>query len=912
MAIQVISRRRARFRRATSGSQNLTMLIYNILKEQIASKKSAILSAFEANMSAKSYDSTYGGQAVDRAAVEAFYREMIAAFPAGTTEHDKLVAELNKFHSDAIYAEMKAYRDAYETGTFAFGEKVDLERYLAFLREAKMNTGSEADRQEYNVEEFIVTFNDVNSDMKAKGAGAGAMAKFYRRELSRAEAMGITKDSEAYRKIQIYLRDAEKQAAAEYKNNLYKNAVNDVTKQAALIAGGIYDALKAAQSRGVISANELIAITGEGVLDTVKNFASLDQGIQARIIGAAIDAGVKVGKEDFNSSFILDKVSAMREVVLKLANSDVGGAAIKSQMLGLLNTIDNSFTEPFGLITDIEKAEKSSLQFVIDQEHVFGNPVAKADLYARHASNIEAMLDGGQSGQAVKDIFRGLVPDGGREFLDVNGNPKKFLWQLSGEEVNRLTETYTGLVYIFMPGVDAKQVIGDAVNEYKSKHDVETGRSFIVWTIRPDTENSNNPVIEVVASPKPVTGGIPTISGPILTDDTEISIAGSQAKIPVYAQDGATPVGYKFFEISNDGTPVFKFLTTDNLVMDWDAFERYSNERGILLNLNNDGTYGSSSSKGDEFVGATIAQDAAYADYVSDTPFTGVAKGPNYGAALRKIGSEVANSVVGTRGSGSAFTVDQVTGAISVVNSDAARMLTGLDKAQLEAILNEPGPAFQSLDPSRPVVNGPNEAAQAVGAAIFRASERDYYAATAGQALPQSQLDSLRLMGARAAEDYQRKITSRERSDIYSRSPVLNNPFSNLGMIPDSKLLGLSEKDATRLSELEASIAQKEQRTMELAGKDRMNSMSLSPMLSGSVQKSTITPSSGSEYFFRYSNMGSGIETPQLGGAGGAYGYGVSGLDTAPSYPKVTVPKFTEEQVQQSLIDFRAGERAPL
>lgn len=912
MALQVISKRRSRFRRATSGSQNLTMLIYNILKEQIASKKSAILSAFDANMSAKNYDSTYGGVAVNRQAVEAFYAEMIAAFPPGTTEHDKMVAELNKFHSDAIYAEMKAYRDAYESGTFAFGKKVELTDYLSFLRDAKASTNNEADYQEYNVEEFIVTFNDVNTDMKAKGASAGSMAKFYRRELSRAEEMGITKDSEAYRRIQIYLKDAEKQAAVDYKNNLYKDAVDNINKQAGKISEGLIGAMKAAVDRGYLTYSDMIQITGNDVVATFKNYMSLDQGMQAKILAAGIDAGIKVGDKDFNSSFIYDIVTAMRDSLKNAAESNVGGAQVQAQMLQLLNMVDDNFTEPLGMLTGLEKADKASTQFRVDQEHVFGNPLSKADLYARHAATLDKLGVTGVSGKAVQDIFRGLVPEGGKDFKNEDGTSKKFLYELNGEEVNRLIQDYTGLVYVFMPGVDPKAVIADAVQEYRSKNDVETGKAFLEWRISPDSVNSPNPVVEVAAVPSPVTGGIPTVSGPKLTDDSEISIVGSQQKVPVYAQDGQTVIGHKFFEIGDNGAPVFKFLTLDQKVMDFDAFERYASDLGASVGAGPNGSVIVGTTTGSPFTGASIGADPVFADYVSKDNFIGVAKGPGFDRAVKAIGEDVAKNVVGTRGSSNAFSVDQATGAISVVNSEVARAISGLDKSQLDAILNMPGNEYQSLDPSQPIRVMPNPAQQAVGVALFKASERDYYAATAGQALPQDQLNELRTKGAEAAASYQSKITARERADILSRSPVLNNPFSQLGFIPGSNQLGLSEKDARRLSELQGGVEKYSASAEKYKTESRISKlggvMSMSPTVSPSIPSSASKPSGASDYFFRYSQITSPENAPTAVSQTGNL-YGGTSLSSGATYSAPAPIKFTPEQINQSLIDFRAGER---
>ncbi len=195
MAIRIGNRRRARFRRATSGNQDLTLLIYNLVKEQNAARKAALFAAFDANMASRSYDADYGGQPVDRAAVEAWYAQAIAAFPAGTTERDRLQAELIEFRTDAINKELSAYADAYKNGTYAFGRKINLNEYVRFLRDAEGLAPDAETKMKYTVERFIVEFNDVQDDLISKGASASTLLGFYRRQLNKADEMGITKSS---------------------------------------------------------------------------------------------------------------------------------------------------------------------------------------------------------------------------------------------------------------------------------------------------------------------------------------------------------------------------------------------------------------------------------------------------------------------------------------------------------------------------------------------------------------------------------------------------------------------------------------------------------------------------------------------------------------------------------------------
>ena len=341
MAIQ--TRRRARFRRATAGTQNLTTLIYNILKEQQAARKSAILAAFDANMSSKTYDSTYGGEPVDRAAVEALYNDMISVYPEGTTERDRLTAELNQFRTSAIRQEMNAYSDAYENGTYAFGKKITMNDYLAFLRDAKSTTSNEADKMQYTKEEFLVTFNDVSSDMKAKGASAGAFSRFYERQLQRAEEMGITKDSKTYRDIQGYLADASKAAAAEFKQKQLQDAVDLVSRRTTKLAASLISAAGEAVKQGLISENDLLSIRGNGdPMGVVSRWLSLGLSAKSGILNAGGDAGIMLGDQAFDANSIIDWVEKTRGGIQTIAKSSLADTDTKSRMMMYLNQYEQS------------------------------------------------------------------------------------------------------------------------------------------------------------------------------------------------------------------------------------------------------------------------------------------------------------------------------------------------------------------------------------------------------------------------------------------------------------------------------------------------------------------------------------------------------------------------------------------
>jgi len=897
MAIK--TKRRARFRRATSGTQNLTMLIYNILREQIASRKSAIMAAFNANMSSKSYDSTYGGQPVDRQAVEAFYAEMISTYPPGTTERDKLMAELAEFRNDSMKAEMNAYADAYENGTVAFGEQIDLNAYLSFLREAKSLTTNESDRIMYTKEEFIATFNDVNMDLKAKGASAAKFVRFYERELKRAEEMGLTKDMTAYRSIQGYLAAARKQSAAEFKSQALQDAVDFVSKNIGKIGSSLNLAMGAAVQKGVLDQATYLSMGTDGMTLT-NNFLKLDLAMQARILIAGQEAGIQLNGEILTSNAMVDALEDVRERVKTLATSKGVDSGTRDRMTSLLDEIDQQITGPMGLMNDVEKADRASLDLIIDNEKMFGNPVANTDAYARHADRIEALASGDLMGQALKDILRGKVPGGGEEFLDASGNKKTELWQLNDSEVSRLVDTYTGTALFWTnASVDPKELITNAVSDYKSKHAVETGSGFLVMT----RNESGTPEIQVSATP--ITGGIPTLASDTLSDKTVASVVASQVKQPVVNSNGDT-IGHKFFEIDVNRNPVDKFITIDGYTMDMDRFELYLNDVGVPVSVDGNGQVVVGSI--DPFVGdsSRISEDPIYGADLSSRPFTGIAKGPGYSQALVDVSKSIANTVIGS-GSGSIFSVDPATGRVTVIDSDRARELTQFDARTLEVLLNTPEETATETTVNGQVLQKPTQAQQIIGTAMFRYQEGVDSRALLGQPNDPAQLLALRTAGSQAAARVEDTLRRQERIEIYGRSPYLNSPMPR-GFAPGISELGLSPADAARLAELEgagpASQRFQEVYQPELTRQRVLAEMQASPAMPPGVKSGSGMPTS--DYFFRYSSPKYDAMLTQSTYLSDG-GVPITGGGVSLSPPKS--PTFTPAQVNQSLIDFRAQER---
>ncbi len=861
MAIR--TRRRARFRRATSGTQNLTTLIYNILKEQQAARKSALLAAFDANMRNANYESTYGGQPVDVDAVEAFYNQMIAAYPEGTTERDRLTAELAEFRVTAADKILSVYADAYNNGTYAFGQKVDLKSYLAFLREEKAAAPDEATKMKYTSEEFIVNFNDIHDDMKAKSASAGSLASFYRRQLKLAEEMGITKDSKTYRNIQSYLATASKQAAADAKQDLRDRANKIIVRRAGLMSNALEKAFEEAQRQGRVTNEDAMRFYQAGSLDRVKLFFGMDLVKQRVILAAAQRAGVMLGDQPLTGSGLYDLAyNTKDELRLAIGNPSLN-AADRSFFKDLLTSWDNDIIRPAGLSDNVERAVDSGVDLLNDNANSFGNPSANIVAYQAHARRL---VEGGASdtaGSAVMSILNGEVP-----FPDEFGG-KTMISELTPDEALKLSEVYSGELYVAgAPG----ELISQIARDYREDAMVRSGSSYTTIVIN----DYGTP--EVVITDQAPANRVPFFYNTELSDGTVVSSLAMQQKSFVVDQNGTT-AGSIIFDVDDDGNIKENFITNDGYKIDLDIMESWLITNGVDIFQGENGQYGVSAlagtlAEGTEtslFSGAALQSNDSFAQYANQT-WDGTAGGSGKGDAINDIGNRIAANISLTGSSSDLFTVGSIDqggdvekrrggSQLTVKNDLAALRELGIGTAEFNALMSQPvGQRIREV----------------VGTQLFRRQEGVDTRATLGQPVDQATLDQRRYMGAQAAADYERAVSA----------PPAPNPFSTgLGAVPDFTKVSSQGPRQARLEEL--SKVKSEQERLRVMAKTE------------------------SDYFFRYSQMSAPSEmTP---GDSARSSYTGSSLGAAPSFKASVVrPSFTPAQVEKSLIDFRAGERAPL
>jgi hypothetical protein len=711
-----MARRRGRFARGTSGSQNLTTLIYSILKEQQATKKTAILNAFDANMGSRSYTATFGGETVTRAVVEAYYADLMNAYPEGSVERDNLRAELIDFHNKAINKEINAYSQAYKEGTNAFGQKIELNEYLSYLRDAKSATTNEDDQNKYNLEEFLVTFNDVHDDLKAKSAGAGSLASFYKRELTRAEEMGITKDSDSYRTVEQYLASAAKASAAEGRQQAAQDAADTVSGRMLTAGTAIVASLQAAVAAGRINAQDMVAIIGDGSGNgIVARFSNLDLSTKQRILLEGERSGVQMNGEAFTAETFISHIDDTRTFLKTLIASGSVDGTSKATYRSMLGAFDAEISGPVGLMTDLEAATDSALDLVIDNEKGLGNPMINVEAYKNHSSVIAGSGASAVAGQAMLDILNGKIP-----------NPEDFggrteLWELTEEEQGRLAETYTGNAYIATGGMqDPATFITMVIDDYTDAHNVTTGAAFVTAGI------DENGSASVSITDEPATGGTPFVYSVKLSNGTVVPVVGRQKLQQVLGSDGSQ-FGQVIFDIDKYGRPQKSFITMDGYKMDYDAFVRWTDTNGVGLATDSNGNVqantGNIDSQGSQiFMGTFIKNDPSFGVYVSDEPWNRVAYGSEPSAALKILGSRVGDDLL--PGQSKMFKIGS-DGNITVTDPEAVYKRYNMTASDFEAVINanDPGSSY-------------NSAKTAIQDRLFRISERESLVVKPGEKDP--------------------------------------------------------------------------------------------------------------------------------------------------------------------------------
>lgn len=230
----------------------MTMLVYQIMKQQMQDELDSILTAYRTNMQAGMYNAQFNGQNVDGEFVLSYYRSMLAGFPPGTSEYETINSKLQEFEqqyqkdvenlvinslNEGTKIDFGLLGEGFQNKGIAEVELVDV-RGWADDRIAQLKADGDAtaaDRLSGAV--YVAGFN-IEHDGKIAAVDRGDMsygayAKWLKGQLDSALEAGLTKDSQAYRDILKSHANAVKQAKAEGEASARERVENEMRKDVA-------------------------------------------------------------------------------------------------------------------------------------------------------------------------------------------------------------------------------------------------------------------------------------------------------------------------------------------------------------------------------------------------------------------------------------------------------------------------------------------------------------------------------------------------------------------------------------------------------------------------------------------------------------------------------------------------------
>jgi hypothetical protein len=264
------------------------MLVYQIMKEQMSDELDAILQAYETNMQDGMYSSQFNGQNVDGDFVLTYYRQMLAGFPAGSTEYESINSKIQEFErryqNDVQNLILNSLNNGkkvdfgllggdFDNKGIAEVELSDVRSWASERIDQLTADGDYTRADELSGAVYVAGFNIANDGKSAavdrEELSWGAYASWLKGQLGSALDSGLTKGSEAYRSILKAYSSAVKSAKVDGQNKAYEAADNKVMSEMA----DINEAAKLILER-YMSDENTDAVYRQDVLDAQANIPS--------------------------------------------------------------------------------------------------------------------------------------------------------------------------------------------------------------------------------------------------------------------------------------------------------------------------------------------------------------------------------------------------------------------------------------------------------------------------------------------------------------------------------------------------------------------------------------------------------------------------------------------------------------
>lgn len=213
--------RKGKFGRSAAGSQNLSALVYSLLKEERAAQEDTMITAYRTNMTSGTASGTFSSGGVTSSAtanaVRQWYLDQASAAAASgdSVGAARFRARAEEFRVQALADQERVLDRAYEEGSAVdlalFGlsgtDKITAALYEQIMtgisNDPAMTT---SDKQRMKGKMFTVAYDYANEQMvngfNEKKYTALDLIRFYDKELKAALAAGLTETSKTYRQIQ--------------------------------------------------------------------------------------------------------------------------------------------------------------------------------------------------------------------------------------------------------------------------------------------------------------------------------------------------------------------------------------------------------------------------------------------------------------------------------------------------------------------------------------------------------------------------------------------------------------------------------------------------------------------------------------------------------------------------------------
>lgn len=354
--------RQGRFARTSAGSQNMSALIYSLLREERNNQEEAMLTAYANNMRSGTTRNNFtsGGNtnAATSDSVYAWYvsQAELARDTGDSTGYDRLMQRAEQFRLSSLKDKEDLARSAYSYGTSVdrslFGGTgtgpLDLAEYESILDKISADPSmTDADRSRILLAKFSASHDFTAADLirkyKAGTTSAQSLVAFYDKELQRARAAGFTESSQQYQQILNARADAQERGKADAAKARVDAVTARIKDEQLTLAKSIQTLVSPVLDKFFTSKNAVdmikAEIKGDGQAWLLDLFTLFDSNSSKSLSTLIQDAGLAAGWDQATIDTFYDKVNAFTDEVQALYDAGfVEETRTLRQLSGLINS----------------------------------------------------------------------------------------------------------------------------------------------------------------------------------------------------------------------------------------------------------------------------------------------------------------------------------------------------------------------------------------------------------------------------------------------------------------------------------------------------------------------------------------------------------------------------------------------